>query len=271
MSGCAVITGAAGGIGAGLARAAAGRGYTAVLADCDEPGITSLAQEIGPAAIPVLADVTDRQSMERLARCAFAAGPLELLFANAGILQTGLTWQISEADWRRSLDVNIMGVVNTIAAFVPQMIEAGLPARIVITASVGGFLPSPLLGPYSATKFALVAIAEGLAGELAASGAPISVSLLAPGPVKSGIFQADPPPATAGFVDLMRGMLETDGIDGDECARRVFAAIDERAYWIVPQPEMLDKPLAQRHAMIAERRPPTFYEPTENSHVKENQ
>ena len=199
----------------------------------------------------------------------FAAGPVKLLFANAGVLTTGLSWEISEADWRRSLDVNVMGVVNTLAAFVPRMLDAGTPARIVITASVGGFLPSPFLSPYSATKFALVALAESLAGELAASGQPVAVSLLAPGPVKSGIFEAEPMPATAQFVEHMRDMLETHGIDGDECARRVFAAIDEDAYWIIPQPEALDEPLAQRHAMIAERHAPDFYQTPQSQNQKD--
>lgn len=259
MSGVAVITGAASGIGAGLARHAAARGMTVVLADRDAARLTEVAGPIGEAAIAVETDVTDPAALERLAERAFAAGPVELLFNNAGVLTTGNSWEIPADKWRTAIEVNVLGIVNGLRAFVPRLLAEGRPARIVNTASVGGFLPSPLMAPYSATKFAVVALTEALAGELAMQGGHVTASLLAPGPVKSDIFREDPSAGSAGFVGTMREMLEREGIGADEFAARVFDSIDRGDYWIIPQPEALDAGWRARNEAIAARRAPKFY------------
>ena len=256
----AVITGAASGIGAGLAREAARRGMRVVLADRDAEALAVVAAEIGDAAQAVPTDVTDPAALERLAEAAFALGPVSLLFNNAGVLSTGRCWEIEPAIWQRDLAVNVGGVVNGLAAFVPRLIGQNLPARIVNTASVGGFLPSPLMAPYSASKFAVVALTECLAGELAMLGAPVAVSLLAPGPVKSAIFREPPPPAADGFHAMLTGMLEEHGLTPDEFAPLVFAAIDRGDYWIIPQPEALEPGFSQRNAAIVARQAPAFFQ-----------
>lgn len=263
MTGVAVITGAASGIGAGLAREAARRGMRVVLADHDRDRLAAVASDIGEPAIAVPTDVTDPAALAVLAERAFAEGPVELLFNNAGIMVTGNAWEIPLDAWRRAIDVNLLGIVHGLTAFVPRLLAAGLPARIINTASVGGFLPSPLIAPYSATKFAVVGLTEALAGELRDS--PIAVSLLAPGPVRSDIFRDDGSPASAGFVRYMRLAVGEHGLSPDEFAALVFAAIDCGNYWIVPQPEALDLPLAARNAIIAERRAPTFFDISEDS------
>lgn len=263
MTGVAVITGAASGIGAGLAREAAQRGMRVVLADRDVDRLAAVAREIGEAAIAVPTDVIDPAALVALADRAFAEGPVELLFNNAGIMVTGNTWEIPLDAWRRAIDINLLGIVHGLAAFVPRLLAAGHAARIVNTASVGGFLPSPLMAPYSATKFAVVGLTESLAGELRDS--PIAVSLLAPGPVRSDIFRDDGSSASAGFVRHMRSAVGEHGLSPDDFAVRVFAAIDRGDYWIVPQPEALDVLLAARNAIIAERRPPTFFDISEDS------
>ncbi len=96
----AVITGAASGIGAGLAREAVRRGMTVVLADRDEAGLNSMAAALGAAAHSVPTDVTDPDALERLAEAAFALGDVDLLFNNAGVLSTGLSWEIPADVWR---------------------------------------------------------------------------------------------------------------------------------------------------------------------------
>lgn len=259
MSGVAVITGAASGIGAGLARHAAGRGMTVVLADRDAARLAEIAEGIGEGAIAVETDVTDPVALEQLAERAFAAGNVELLFNNAGVLTTGYLWEIPVDQWRAAVDVNVLGIVNGLRTFVPRLLAAGHRARIVNTASVGGFLPSPLMAPYSATKFAVVALTEALAGELAMQGDLVTASLLAPGPVRSDIFRAEAPVGSAGFVDTMRAMLASEGIDADEFAVRVFESIDRGEYWIIPQPEALDAGWHARNQAIATRRAPRFY------------
>lgn len=260
MSEVAVITGAASGIGAGLAHEAARRGMQVVLADRDAGQLEEVARSIGRAALAVPTDVTNPAELERLAERAWSAhGQVDFLFNNAGVLSTGFCWEIPAATWQLSLDVNIGGIVNGLRAFVPRLIAADRPARIINTASVGGFLPSPMMAPYSATKFAVVALTESLAGELAGLGSKVSVSLLAPGPVKSGIFREPPPGPAQQFHGAMIAMLEAHGLTADEFAPLVFAAIDRGDYWIIPQPEALDQGFAARNAIIAARQFPQFY------------
>jgi NAD(P)-dependent dehydrogenase (short-subunit alcohol dehydrogenase family) len=260
MSQVAVITGAASGIGAGLARQAAALGMQVVLADRDAAQLTEVARSIGDAALAVTIDVTDPAQLEHLAEQAWAAhGKVDLRFNNAGVLSTGFSWEIPGATWQASLDVNIGGIVNALRAFVPRLIAADRPARIVNTASVGGFLPSPMMAPYSATKAAVVALTESLAGELAALGSKVSVSLLAPGPVKSEIFREPPPGPAQHFHAAMTAMLDEHGLTADEFAPLVFDAVARGDYWIIPQPAALDHGFAARNAIIAERRQPQFY------------
>ena len=253
-----VITGAASGIGAGLARHAASLGIRLVLADWNEAALNRLAEHLPTEVLAVPTDVRDEAAVESLARAAFDRfGQVDLVFNNAGVLSSGLTWEIDAATWERSLAVNIGGVVNVIHAFVPRLNAADRPARIVNTSSLGGFLTSPFMAPYSATKFAIVAITEALAAELAATGSKVQVSLLAPGPVKSAIMDEPAPTPTADFMAMLRGMSDENGMSPDELAALVFDAIGRGDYWIIPHPEMLDQPLRDRTKMIIDRKPPT--------------
>ena len=257
----AVITGAASGIGAGLAREAVRRGMKVVLADRDADALSAVATELGEPAFAIPTDVADAASVEALAVAAYDAhGNVDMVFNNAGVLSTGLSWEIPAERWQASLDVNIGGIVNGLRAFVPRLIAAGRPARIINTASVGGFLPSPFMAPYSATKFAVVALTESLAGELAMLGSPIGVSLLAPGPVKSEIFREQPDASSRDFHSAMTAMLDANGMTPDAFAPLVFDAIERGDYWIIPQPDALDEAFAARNATITARKPPSFYQ-----------
>lgn len=254
----AVITGAAGGIGAGLARYAASQGMKLVLADWDEGALNAVADSLSVDVIAVTTDVRDEAAVQALAEAAYDKfGAVDLLFNNAGVLSSGLTWEIDAATWQRSLDVNIGGVTNVIRAFIPRMIKAGTPSRIINTSSLGGFLTSPFMAPYTATKFAIVGISEALAGDLAATGSHVQVSLLAPGPVKSGILDEKAPSETSDFMTMMRDMTEEHGMTPDEFAPLVFASIERGDYWITPHPDMLDTGLRDRMDMILERRHPS--------------
>lgn len=260
MTKVAVITGAAGGIGAGLAREAARRGMRVVLADRDEDALFALAREIGTFALPVVADVTDIGQCETLARETWRAfGRADLLFNNAGVLITGNSWEIDPEQWRNAWAVNVDGILNGLRAFVPRLLAAGEPARIVNTASVGGFLPAPLMAPYSATKFAVVALTESLAGELKALGSRIEVSLLAPGPVKSGIWREPPASAARGLHRAMVDMIAATGLTGDAFAPLVFDAVERGDYWIFPHPEALEPAFSDRNRLIVERQPPQHF------------
>lgn len=256
----AVITGAASGIGAGLAREAARRGMRVVLADRDAAALEVVARDIGDAALAVPTDVTDPAALEALADKAWAAhGVVDLVFANAGVLQSGLSWEITAEQWQRVIDVNLTGVVNTMRAFVPRLIAANRPARIVNTASVGGFLPSPMMAPYSATKFAVVALTECLAGELKLIGSPVEVSLLAPGPVKSEIFREPPPESAQQFHQYMTALLDQNGLTPDAFAALVLDAVARGDYWIIPQPESLEPIFSIRNQAILAGRFPEYF------------
>ena len=264
QGGTAVITGAASGIGTGLARKAAQLGMNLVLADIDAGQLEAFASTLEANVVSVPTDVCDPAALEVLAERAWEAfGGVDLLFNNAGIMATGFSWQIEPARFERSFAVNVSGVLNGIRAFVPRMLAAGKPAHIVNTASVGGFLPSPLMAPYSASKFAVVALTESLHYELQLLKAPIRVSLLAPGPVKSAIFSdpfgdAGDNPMVQQFVATLRDMLEQHGITPDEFAERTFAGIREGKYWLLTHPEVLDAPLKQRTETILARRNPVL-------------
>ena len=259
--GVAVITGAASGIGAGLARKASQLGMKVVLADLDKARLESVAADLSGEYLIVPTDVTDLEAVKALARQSWDRfGQVDLLFNNAGVMTAGLMWEVEPERWQRAFDVNVDGVMNGIRAFIPRMIEAGRPSRIVNTASIGGFLPSPLMAAYTATKAAVVAITESLLGELQIVQAPVAVSLLAPGPVKTGImddpFGAIVRPETAGFIELLRNMLNHDGLLPDEFASRVFQGIAQGNYWLFPQPEALDTQFRQRAEMILQHKTP---------------
>ena len=165
-----VITGAASGIGAGLARHAASLGMGLVLADWDEASLNDIASKLSGDVLAVPTDVSDEEAVQSLAKAAYDRfGQVDLLFNNAGVLSSGLSWEIDAATWQRSLNINIGGITNVIRAFIPLMIEADRPSRIVNTSSWGGFVTSPVMAPYTATKGALVGIPAGLAADVAAT------------------------------------------------------------------------------------------------------
>jgi NAD(P)-dependent dehydrogenase (short-subunit alcohol dehydrogenase family) len=261
--GVAVITGAASGIGTGLARKALSLDMRVVLADVQAERLKAFADTLTGEVLAVPTDVRDPAAVEALADRAWKAfGGVDLLFNNAGVMATGFTWEIEPERWQRSFDVNVHGILNGIRSFVPRLLQAGRPAHIVNTASVGGFLASPFMGPYTATKFAVVALTESLYGEMQILKAPIGVSLLAPGFVKTGIFDdpfgAQVDPVLQQWVDALRTMLTEHGLTPDEFAERVFAGIQENRLWLLPQPEAVDELLKLRVDNILARRNPEF-------------
>jgi len=232
-----------------------------VLADVKADALEKFARSLQGEVLAAPTDVASATSVQALADLAYATfGRVDLLFNNAGVMATGFSWDIEPERWSRSLDVKKKGIVHGVQAFVPRMLKAGHPAHVVNTASIGGFLPSPLMAPYSATKAAVVAMTVSLKTELMMIQAPIGVSLLAPGPVTSGIFD-DPfgktiDPSVQNFVDVLRTMLTANGMTPDALADHAFAGILRGDYWLLPHPEALDEPLRQRTETILARRAP---------------
>ncbi|PTU00947.1 alcohol dehydrogenase, partial [Pseudomonas sp. HMWF031] len=224
----AVITGAASGIGRGLAEHAVTLGMRLVLADRDAVGLQALGDQLrenGAQVITCVTNVGDLVQVERLRDCAIEHfGAVDLLFNNAGVMQTGYSWEITDAQWQRMLDVNLGGVINGIRSFVPLLLRQGRAAHVINTASLAGLVSSPLMAPYNVTKQAVVALSETLHYELAMLGAPVSVSVLCPGPVASEIMASNQTVDTAGssFSQLLDSTIR-QGMTPAELATQVFA------------------------------------------------
>jgi NAD(P)-dependent dehydrogenase (short-subunit alcohol dehydrogenase family) len=182
----AVVTGAASGIGRAVAVRAAADGMRVAAIDIDAAGLAGLGREVGSAGevIEMVVDVTDSAAVdEAAARVMSTFGDVHLMSNNAGIAFVGSTWETPLDDWRRIFDVNLFGIVHMMHAFVPRLLERGSSTRIVNTASMLGLQCAPFITAYTATKHAVVALSECLAGELAMAGSTMSVAVLCPGRV----------------------------------------------------------------------------------------
>src|SRR5687768_3749027 len=155
-----VITGAASGIGAALARRAGNEGMRVVLADVAVDDARAVADNMaGAETLVVHCDVSDEASVRQLADAAWERfGSVDLLCNNAGIVPGGrhrMVWEYTPGDWQWSLGVNFYGVIHGIRAFVPRMITQGTPAHILNTASVAGFVSGSGSACYGAAKHAV--------------------------------------------------------------------------------------------------------------------
>jgi len=185
----AVVTGAASGIGRGIALALGAEGMRVAVADLDADGAAAVARELGADAFPLALDVTSNASLEAAAKeVAARTGGTHVLVNNAGVmLPLRPMCEASDADWEYVLSVNLLGVVKGVRAFLPQLRAVAPNAHVVNTASMGGLVAVPgfPIGPYVASKYACVGYSESLRGELAPEG--IGVSVLCPGMVTSNL------------------------------------------------------------------------------------
>jgi len=178
----AVVTGAASGIGRALATQLAAKGLQVHLADLARSH--TVADEIGGVAHRL--DVSDPAAIKELP--ALAPNPT-IVCLKAGIVgaSMGAPWEVPPDEWHRLLGVNLPGVVNGLRAFVPLLLEADQTARILITASLAGLITFPGGGAHAATKHAVVAVAEQAA--LALADSPVTVTLLCPALVRTGMSE----------------------------------------------------------------------------------
>ncbi len=184
----AVVTGAASGIGFGLAERFAAEGMRVVMADVEEPALREAAGRLsgqGGKVLAVPTDVSDAAGVDALRDEAVRAfGAVHVLCNNAGVGGPhDQLWLVTPGDWEWVLGVNLGGVINGIRSFVPLLLEQDA-AHIVNTASVfGAFAGS--LGPYGISKHAIVALSETLYFDLQKVGARVGVSVLCPGAVRT--------------------------------------------------------------------------------------
>ncbi len=194
----AVITGAASGIGRGMAGRFGEAGMKLVLADIEREPLAIAERELLVSGAEVRAaqtDVSSLASVEALADAAYDRfGAVHVLCNNAGVSGGGGggegVWAASANDWAWTLGVNLMGVVHGLQAFVPRMIEGGDPGHIVNTSSVLGLSTGPG-SVYGVSKHAVTRLTEGLYYDLQNNGAPIGASVLCPGMIATHIISAE--------------------------------------------------------------------------------
>lgn len=188
--GVAVVTGAGRGIGRGIALRLARDGHAVAVNDVDPGTAASVAEEItaaGGTARPHPADVTDPDAVGALVDAVVTdLGGLDVMVANAGIAQVAPLLEVSPDDLRRVFDVNVFGVVYCLQAAARTMIARGTGGKIISAASIAGHQGFDLLGHYSATKFAVRALTQAAAKELAPH--RITVNAYCPGIVGTDMW-----------------------------------------------------------------------------------
>lgn len=256
----AVVTGAASGIGLGLAERFAAEGMKVVLADIEEGPLAEAEAAIrskGGTAMSVRTNVMHEADIKRLADAAFAKwGNVHVLCNNAGVgggsMAEGV-WGGPMQDWDWVLGVNFSGVLHGIRNFVPRMLASGEPGHVVNTASAAG-LVAATSGPYVVSKFAVVALTERLYKDLKLRKAKVSASVLCPGWVNTRIMEsarnrpeelmpnALAQPAPTPKMEMMRKAvadLIRNGIPPAEIAGLVREAIRTDTFYVIPvQPDI---------------------------------
>ena len=223
-----VITGASSGLGEATARLLAKRGARLVLGARRLERLEKLAAEIAAAGGEAIAHATDvarRADVEKLIQAAHDKfGRVDVLVNNAGIMPMAAMSKLKVDEWDRMIDVNIKGVLYGIAAVLPGM-RTNKGGHIINLSSVAGLRVSAGVGTvYSATKFAVKAISEGLRAEVGREG--IRVTTLYPGAVASELMDGSSDPEAAAGI---KAFYQTNEIPADSVARAVVYAIEQPA------------------------------------------
>jgi NAD(P)-dependent dehydrogenase (short-subunit alcohol dehydrogenase family) len=257
----AVVTGAASGIGLGIARAFAGAGMKVVLADVREDPLVQAADELrdlGGRAIAVRTDVTRLDEVEALAGAAVQEfGAVHVLCNNAGVGGFARIADTTIDDWRWTLEVDLWGPIHGVKTFLP-IIESQDEGHINSTSSMAGLLAVPRLGAYNVAKHGVVALMATLERELRAAHSPVRTSVLCPGAVNTG-FVANSGSSRRRFV----GAADVDdtadvvgaidgGADPDDVGRLVLDAVRHDRFWIFTAPELVTSVQRQTAAMADE-------------------
>lgn len=252
----AVITGAASGIGRGIAERCVRKGIKVVLADIDEAGLAKAETELRTAGGSVLAlrtDVSKRGDVELLARQAIDAfGQVHLLFNNAGVAAGGAPWEATWNDWEWVIGVNLWGVIHGVKVFTPLMLAQNTECHIVNTSSTAGLIVGGGSATYAVTKHAVVALSESLYLALQQQNSLVKVSVLCPGLVRTNIadterhrpaeLRNEPAPLTP---EMQAGLAAFKAIMEKatpplQVADVVFDAIEKEQFYILSHPEWIE-------------------------------
>jgi NAD(P)-dependent dehydrogenase (short-subunit alcohol dehydrogenase family) len=248
----AFITGGAGGVGLGMARAFVGAGMSVVIADVREGRLSEASAQLASAADRVHTinvDVTHRAALARAADEAERRfGRVHVVCNNAGVNLFNDMGAATYQDWDWVMGVNLGGVVNGVVTFVPRIKAHGEGGHIVNTASMAAFIAGPGAGIYTAAKFGVRGLSEALRWSLAPHG--IGVSVYCPGLVDSNIhlsdeirpasLSADTTPADPRFMERLPE-IQRQGMSPLEVGEKVLHGIRAGDFYIFSHPEFADE------------------------------
>jgi NAD(P)-dependent dehydrogenase (short-subunit alcohol dehydrogenase family) len=263
----AVVTGAASGIGLGLAERFAAERMHVVLADVEEPALAKAAAELagaGASVLPVVTDVSDRAAVDALRDAALSAfGAVHVVCNNAGVGGHGYpTDETPLVEWEWVLGVNLWGVIHGVKTFLPVLLEQN-EGHVVNTASVAGLISMPFMAPYAVAKHGVVALSEAIWHELSFRGSAVGVTVLCPGWVNTRIMDStrnwlgrlgeEPTPSAdagwAGGEQLVRGVV-ANGAPPSVAADDVLECIRSGRFMAHTAPEMAKQLAANRMAEV---------------------
>jgi NADP-dependent 3-hydroxy acid dehydrogenase YdfG len=260
----AFVTGAASGIGLAITEALTARGANVMMGDINMEQLTSAADDIrkaGGNVETILCDVRKSEDVHAAAKATIAAfGKVHMVFNNAGVSLSGRPGNLPLKDWQWIVDINLMGVIYGVEAFVPLMAQHGEPSHIINTASMAGHFTIPGMAPYHATKFAVVGYSESLKVELEKTN--IGVSVLCPTWVKSNIYNTGDkrPTAVESGVDastaprgklhaMVKGLVD-NGMGADVFAGLVLKSIQAKRFYVFNDREVRHEITKRRDAIL---------------------
>lgn len=240
------ITGAASGLGKGMATRFAQKGARLSLADLDGENLARFAEELRAQNVEVLTtimDVCDSDAVDSFAKESFAAfGGVDYCINNAGVHSMGSIWKIPPEEWRKVFEINVMGIVNGIRAFIPRMMAQDKECFIINTASNAGLQVNTAIAPYAMSKHAAVSVTESLAVELQAVKSKIKAFVFCPGLIPTGLSgnserikaNTDPYYETEKFKKLYAygAKLLVNGMPMETAMDRFFAGLEADEFYI---------------------------------------
>ncbi len=219
-----IITGASSGIGAETAKVLAKNGAKVVLSARREDRLKKLAEEIGPNAAYLRSDVSSAEDMQALIRLAKEKfGKADVLFANAGIMPGGNMSELKVKDWMDMVNINIVGVLNSMAAVLPEFI-AQKSGHIIVTSSAAGTRSVPGNAVYCGTKHFVRAMLDSFRMEAVTEGTSIRTTAIYPGAVKTELLNTIAPSETKAMVEKF---YEDAGLTPAVIANAVLYAVSQ--------------------------------------------
>jgi NAD(P)-dependent dehydrogenase (short-subunit alcohol dehydrogenase family) len=272
----AVITGAASGIGLGIADRCAREDMKVVLADVEESALAKTEKALrakGTKVLSVLTDVSKVSDVETLAKKTLDTfGEVHLLVNNAGVVAGSTIWESTPFDWEWVMGVNLWGVIYGLRSFVPIMLRQDTEAHIINTASATGLVSYSLSAPYQVAKHGVVSLSEHLYYSLQQQNAKVNVSVLCSGWVKTRVLNSGrnrplelrnatrkKPSGRESFALHVKKVRQAvqDGMSPNEVADQVFNAIENEQFYILTHLAETTPLVRQRmEDILSHRNPP---------------